>query len=682
VTGLSKSLMVFLTVGVLCSGPSVGGRSNSGAPPRWWETGVFKEFHAQADELHRKNDYSGLEELYRKAEQYARQAGQQQARVSYLTALGNTYLILFRYREAIETYREATRLAEDSGNWEGAGAIAPGLASVYSLVGDYAAARQASAAGLEYIKRLPRPPYGAASLKLQFARLARGSGDFRPALAAIEAARAQTPETERRRAADRVETEAEGWSLLGEERLRSGDLDGAENALAEGMRLRLLFAPRNLCTSYLLLGELRLVQAEHDDARRKDLLREAERFTDQALKTMQAGRDLNAFGALHQRGMIRQRQGRPVEALGDFAAAADMANRWRLSVPPADSSLTGANVLLDQAVFRDFAEAAAARALATGEERWVRESFLATEQNRAVSLRQTRELVPVWRERLPDRYWAALAQIRKQESAHMIDGHPASHSERLNLELTEMEAAFGFTGTNIEENFQSRTALIHLQEVLGENEVLLSVQAGKGHSYLWAVTRNSLRIYELPGSEVIGEDIGQFRRALLERRPGARQLGASLYESVFGQLSAFESAKASWLLSLDGPFFELPFAALREAGLGDKTTERKPAYLIERHALQIVPGAFLLGKPAAIEATESTARQQTLMPNKLRRPSGGIGYVGFGDPVYNQADPRFQARPWYQQRGYGLWREPEISGQLNRLVASGAEVNSSALACR
>lgn len=665
----AKSLTILLSFGLLCSGPSAGSRRHAEADASWWEAGKFREFQAQAGALHRVNDYAGLEQLYRTAEQYARQIGQMQARISYLTALGNSYLMLFRYREAIETYREATRLAEESGDWEAAGAIAPGLVSVYFLVGDYAAARQASENGLQSVARMRDRPYYEAALKLQYARLAAGSGDLGPAVAAIEATHAQPPETEPHRVRTRFETEAEAWSVLGEERLRGGDLEAAETALAEGLRLRRLLAPQNLYSSYRLLGALRLMQAEQAGGRREDLLREAESFTALALEAAgHAGSNLTTFLALRQRGMIRGKQGMAVSALEDFAAAAALANRWRLSVPQADSSLTGANALLDQEVFRTFAEAAADQALSSGDARWVRESFLAAEQNRAASLRQTRELVPVWRERLPDRYWAILSQIRRQEGAQLIKGRPAFRSERLHLELTEMEAASGIAAMNREENFQSPDALILLQEILGDDEVLLSIQAGKRQSYLWAVTRSSLRIYKLRGSDEIRESIGRFRRAVLEHSPEAQELGASLYESLFGQLNALESAKASWLLSLDGPFFELPFAALRDA-----STAREPAYLIERHALQIVPGAFLLRKQSAREAARSEAGE-TVMPSSVNSQSR---YVGFGDPVYNTADPRFEVKPWYRR-----WPRPEIPGQLNRLVASAEEVDRSARAWR
>jgi len=167
----------------------------------------------------------------------------------------------------------------------------------------------------------------------------------------------------------------------------------------------------------------------------------------------------------------------------------------------------------------------------------------------------------------------------------------------------------------------------------------------------------------LPGSDYIGEEIKRFRKAVLEQSGEAQELGARLYESLFGQLTAPELAKASWLLSLDGGFFELPFAALREVH-----PAREPAYLIERHALQIVPGAFLLGKQAAREAAVA------------RKTSDEITYVGFGDPVYNTADPRFQGLPWYQRPWYGLLASSTLAGQLNRLVASGEEVERSAQA--
>jgi len=73
---------------------------------------------------------------------------------------------------------------------------------------------------------------------------------------------------------------------------------------------------------------------------------------------------------------------------------------------------------------------------------------------------------------------------------------------------------------------------------------------------------------------------------------------------------------------------------------------------------------------------------EKVISSAFNRKSEKIGYVGFGDPVYNTADPRFRASPWYRQPWYGLWPNPAIPGQLNRLVASGDEVARSAQAWR
>ena len=58
----------------------------------------------------------------------------------------------------------------------------------------------------------------------------------------------------------------------------------------------------------------------------------------------------------------------------------------------------------------------------------------------------------------------------------------------------------------------------------------------------------------------------RFREAIVSDGPGGEsageRLGADLYQRLFGSLSPADAAKTSWLLSLDGALFELPFGAL------------------------------------------------------------------------------------------------------------------------
>ncbi len=141
-------------------------------------------------------------------------------------------------------------------------------------------------------------------MRLQHARLnARAEGTLQEILDAIEAARTQ----------GNVSLEAEGWDLLGEERLSRHDLSGAESALEQGYRLRSLHLQRDLRLSYWRLGALRLAQ---------NRLKEASRFTSVAIDMMKVeGAALSGRTLLHQRGLINQAQGRTDLALVDFEAA-------------------------------------------------------------------------------------------------------------------------------------------------------------------------------------------------------------------------------------------------------------------------------------------------------------------------------------------------------------------------
>jgi CHAT domain-containing protein len=75
---------------------------------------------------------------------------------------------------------------------------------------------------------------------------------------------------------------------------------------------------------------------------------------------------------------------------------------------------------------------------------------------------------------------------------------------------------------------------------------------------------------------------------------------------------------------------------------------------VERHSLQTVPGALLL----------SAAAEHEIQNRSQRRGE----FLGVGDPVYNQADPRW----------HGVASNGQGGGQLQRLVGSGDEIDASA----
>src|SRR5207253_845238 len=75
-------------------------------------------------------------------------------------------------------------------------------------------------------------------------------------------------------------------------------------------------------------------------------------------------------------------------------------------------------------------------------------------------------------------------------------------------------------------------------------------------------------------------------------------------------------------------------------------------YLVEKHSLQTIPGALLLKSPAGAEAWDG----------------GDGGFLGVGDAIYNQADPRWRGSVSPRPQG----------DELQRLVGSREEVERSA----
>jgi CHAT domain-containing protein len=252
-----------------------------------------------------------------------------------------------------------------------------------------------------------------------------------------------------------------------------------------------------------------------------------------------------------------------------------------------------------------------------------------------------------------------LGQLRLREARKVPSGTGGEGKESLKLKLTELEAEAGlrFYNNNYE-NFLSRTSLIHFQQGLSKSEILLSFYLGEQHSYLWAVTRDSVQLYPLAPGTRIRADATRFRDAVRGDRRDARESAQRLYGELFGRLRRDESGKQAWLLSLDDALFETPVAALMEqngaAGKGGKMK-----YLVEKHSLQVVPGALLLNRETG-------------------KPTEQSWFLGVGNPVYNKADSRWEQPRWYKTGRGWLARPGYDEAQLSTLVASAAEVESSA----
>jgi len=605
---------------------------------QWWDTKDFAGFTKNARARRALEDFAGLESVYTQGYQRAQTLGNLAAQISYLSNLGTARMLELRFAPALEAYLAARALAERSGDWSASGGVAVNLALLYQWMGDADSALSALERGKTALDRLRTPPFYKAQLlmSLRSVRAELQENPTQPRYEdAIEAAR-ETGDPQ---------AEAAAWDLLGAEQSAAGDLNAAEESLGRALRLRASYSRKNLGYSYAAIGALRLTQAgQSGQPNRRRRAKDAEVLTQRAIDLGPGGPPTHVL--LHQRGQIREMLDQPELALEDFGTAINGAHPWNETVPAAISLMTGANIAMQHEILDSFIHAAAHQAIRTRNRKLAIEAFVALEANRAASLRESRELAPLWKRRLPSAYWETLQRLNQVEALNLGSNEATSpESERLHLELTEMESTAGVgIAVTLPENFRTRSSLIDIQQGLGERELLLSFYLGKQESYLWAVTQRSIELHRLPAESEVHEDVRRFREVILKNQPAGDKLGADLYERLFGSLNAADAARTSWLLSLDGVLFELPFPAL-VTGYKD----HQPVYAAQAHSTQEIPGALFL----------------------TRDPPSSGGYLGVGDPIYNTADPRRDPDTAWARNGSAVYH------QLNRLVNSGRELQRS-----
>jgi CHAT domain-containing protein len=343
----------------------------------------------------------------------------------------------------------------------------------------------------------------------------------------------------------------------------------------------------------------------------------------------------------HLRGRIHRARGRLPEALNDFRVALDLTRRFRLDALPADSIRVLTDVRLDE-IYASFVETAALVALDEGQPNLAREAFEAAEENRSASLRALLAEPEDWRARLPAAYWQALARTHAAEAAVLRSDNPGARSQLNHMRAALLEMEYKARSNR---PLEPRHFVRKAQDNLDAGTALFGFHLGEAASFLWAVTDTDFRLYRLPPAAWISARTMDFERAISNGDPTAVELGDELYRSLFGGVAPHILLKPRWLLALDTQLFRLPFAALVTGTAGGR-----PAYLVERHAVQIIPGILGWKRPDAAV--------------RLQRFSGR--FIGVGDSIYNRADPR-----WRELRGASA-----ITAGLPRLVASRREIES------
>jgi CHAT domain-containing protein len=173
------------------------------------------------------------------------------------------------------------------------------------------------------------------------------------------------------------------------------------------------------------------------------------------------------------------------------------------------------------------------------------------------------------------------------------------------------------------------------EEVLDADSLLLEYSLGEKRSYLWAVSRDGLEAWELPGREKIEGQVAEVSALLTARSAAPRmetpagrqrriaQADAALPEAA-RKLAEMTIAPASAAMAgkrlivvPDGALQRLPFAMLPLPGSGEP--------LVSAHEIVVLPSASAL----AVLRSETAGR----------KPAPRLLAV-FADPVFDAEDPR------------------------------------------
>jgi CHAT domain-containing protein len=228
-----------------------------------------------------------------------------------------------------------------------------------------------------------------------------------------------------------------------------------------------------------------------------------------------------------------------------------------------------------------------------------------------------------------------------------------------------------------------------IQQQLDDNTLLLEYSLGEKRSFVWAVTPNSIRGFELPGRERIEKTASRVIEALTVRNRDEknetwpqRQLriakaeagysvaSAELSKLIIAPLAA-ELGQKRLVVVADGALQLVPFGALPAPGdavdaqnaklkppSNDSTPDHGPR-LIDQHEIITLPSASVL------------ALQRRELRNRQPAP---FAVAVLADPVFDDQDVRIAKAPGI---GNQHRKETAITGQGGEIIPARSEHSSS-----
>lgn len=497
--------------------------------------------NAEGKKRYSAGRYLEARTLFLAAASRAHQAGDMRSAAMYWNNAGASAVARMDYRDAQLDFLKARNAARTSREFVPLAVTMNNLASLYLQMGNAEAAiriaDEALAGPVGSSDRMihPKLQFQLASALARVHRFAEADGIYKEAVGELEEQ-------------GDFDTTARVLASLGSAALEANRPDEAETALSKAL---LLVRLHHLTASANVLRGLAQVESRRGD------LRSAAALFDAAIAEPQSLTPLWVIFA--DRGQFRLDHDELRGALADFREAHRLARLMRADIVPADQDRIAFESGLNR-VGAGLVDAGNRLAQKTSDRMLLKETFDIAEEDRLWSLRALVPAANDWRTRLPAGYWDLLAgyqSIRRglmmQPSAEM-----QKRASELQRELQDIEA--GASPGSKPEN--TRSALTHVRSVLDADSVLFSFYVTKSGGWLWAVDRSGVDVYPIPSLENLQSRVADFTKATREGDPRAITSGSQLYKDLFGEVPAVYLAHKRWLLELDGPLFDLPFASL------------------------------------------------------------------------------------------------------------------------
>ena len=225
--------------------------------------------------------------------------------------------------------------------------------------------------------------------------------------------------------------------------------------------------------------------------------------------------------------------------------------------------------------------------------------------------------------------------------------------DRLRSEYLELQSRLSEqTGGHLAFSEPASPSLEQIQEQLRDPDtMLLEFALGEARSYLWVVTCDSFRGYELPGGKTLQDEASEVYKLLTARQDEEKlkaddyttrieaadglyvEKASRLSQMLLGQITEQLSKSKRLLIVAEGPlqyisFEALPNPAETSAHMNVQSADRAP-FLIETHEIVRLPSV------STLMAIRNTPR---------RIPSADSIVAVFADPVFNTDDERVQPK--------------------------------------